>query len=493
MTEMTRLGASTNERVALHAAERPRTVALINGGQAISFAELCRDIGKFAAAVRELGLAPGSTVAIGCEDIYAHWLLLLACERLNLATASFDRMESPTSYGELLASADLVLFDANFSLGAAARHHPITEAWLRTTLARDDEDNGSGVQYAPGDLMRIHRSSGSTGRPKRLAITRRMYELRVAGCAQRYQFARESRYMPSLSFSVGHIYYTSTACLRTGGTLVSVPTARGGAGVFADYGITHLSLQPLMLKQALDDLPPDFAKPKELAVFAFGSPTSDELGSRALERLATEVTECFGCNEIGYVSGRRMTDRDGFATVADGIEVEVLDESGRTVPRGEPGRLRIRSESMVEGYLDDPETTRQFFKDGWFYPNDVAILDGPRRLKILGRGDEMVNIAGGKLPPSDLEAIVMKHVGAGDAGICTLANRDGIQEVYVAVANARLDPQELLARITRAFSGVPLGVFHVLILASIPRNPAGKIQRTLLKEAVAAAAGLKPR
>jgi acyl-CoA synthetase (AMP-forming)/AMP-acid ligase II len=84
--------------------------------------------------------------------------------------------------------------------------------------------------------------------------------------------------------------------------------------------------------------------------------------------------------------------------------VEVVDESGRPVPSGEPGRLRIRSASMAEGYLDDPEATRRFFQDGWFYPSDIAILDGPRRIKVIGRADEMITTAGGKKAPSDIEA-----------------------------------------------------------------------------------------
>jgi len=478
---------STVAAIASHAQARPGAVALVNGGRSVSFAELHRDMGKVTAAVRELRLSPGSTVAVGCADLYVHWLLLLACECLKVVTASFDRMETPATYRELLASADLVLADTEFSISGAATHCAITETWVHETMSRADGNGASAIAPAPGDLIRILRSSGSTGQPKRLAITRHMYERRIARYAKRYQFARGSRYMLALPFSVGHIYYAATACLRAGGTVVTVPTARGGAGVFAEYGITHVSLQPLLLKQILDDLPHAFAKPVGLAVFSFGSPTSDELGHRALERLATEVTECFGCNEVGNISGRRISLGDEFGTVAADVGVEVVDDEDRPAPWGEPGRLRIRSESMVTGYLDDPNTTLRFFKDGWFYPSDLAILDGPGRLKVIGRSDEMITIAGGKRSPERLEALVMQHVSVGDVAICTFPNREGIQEAYVAVAGIQVDPRELLNRITLAFRGVPMGRFHVVSLPSIPRSPAGKIQRVALRQAVAAA------
>jgi 2,3-dihydroxybenzoate-AMP ligase len=482
---------STGDCIAFYAAERPEALALVNGQRAISYAEFNCDIGKFTAALREFGLPRGSTVAVGCDDFYTHWLLLLAFERLNVATASFDKMESPAAYREFLAGVDLVLSEGHFSIAGATRHHPITEAWVRETLARDNENGQACVQEAPGDdVVRILRTSGTTGRPKRVALTRHMYELRIVRYAERYQFTRKSRYLLSMSFAVGHTYSSATACLRVGGTVVNVVTERGSGGVFAEFGITHVSLQPLTLKQILDGLPPDFVKPADLTIGTFGSPMSDELSGRALRQLATEVTDCFGCNEVGGISFKRATLRDTFAAVYPGVEVEAIDESGRPVPSGEPGRLRIRSESMVQGYLDDPETTRRYFKDGWFYPNDVAILDGPRRIKVIGRDDELVNIAGGKLAPSDLEALVMKHAGVGDVGICTFPDREGIQEVYVAVAGVRQDRRELLARITSAFSVLALGRFHIVMVSAIPRNALGKIQRAKLKEAVAAAARL---
>ena len=144
---------------------------------------------------------------------------------------------------------------------------------------------------------------------------------------------------------------------------------------------------------------------------------------------------------------------------------------------------------MVEGYLGEPEMTRRHFKNGWFYPGDMAILDGPRRLKIVGRGDELLNIGGAKARPDDLEALVMKHAAVGDVGICSFANREGIEEVYVAVAGVRHDDRDLLARIERGFNRQQLGTFNVVILQAIPRNASGKIQRAALKEAVARAIG----
>lgn len=474
--------AGTADYVALHAAERPDAVALIDEGRAVSYAQFSRDIGKFASALRDLGLPRGSTVAVGCSNTYIHWLLLLAFEQLNVATTSFGPREAPDTYAALLAHADLVLSDADFRHEDGKRHRRITREWVRDALARESAE-GAGGPESPGDIVRILRSSGTTGRPKRIALTRRMNEVRARRYGERYRFTRESRYLLTLPFSIGLSYGCATACLRAGGCVVYLNNVH--IDVFATYGITHLTLLPHYLRIVLDSIPAGFAKPGDLIISTSGSALSDPLAERALEVLATEVIDNFGSNEVGGISWRRMSLRESFAPVCAGTEVEVVDENGQPLPSGVPGRLRVKSEGMVEGYLDDPEATRRFFRDGWFYPSDIAVLDGPRRLKVVGRADEIVATIGGKYAPSDLEARVAASLGEGDVGVCMLADKDGNESVHVAIAGARLGRQELLARVTQAFDSLVVGKFVVVVTAAIPRNAAGKIERARLKEAIA--------
>ena len=476
--------ADTTEYLALHASQRPDAVALIERGRSISYAEFSRDIGKFTVALRELGLPPGSTVAVGCRSTYTHWLLLLAFEQLNVATASFDPRESPEASADLLASIDLVLSDTDYRHVVVKRQMPITPAWLQDILTRAPAEVAIREPRSPADIVRILRTSGTTGRPKRIAFTRRMHELRTLRYGERYRFTRESRYLRTLPFSIGLPYGCATACLRAGGTVVEMTD--DGIGVIGKYGVTHITLLPHHLKELLDRLPADFVKPASLTIGTSGSSLSDDLAERALRFLATEVFDNFGSNEVGSISFRQAPFRDGFAPISSGAEVEVVDDSGRPLPSGVPGQLRVRSESMIEGYLDDPETTRRFFRDGWFYPSDRAVLDGSGRLKVLGRADEMITTVSGKYAPSDLEALVTARLREGDVGVCKFADKDGIEAVHVAIAGARLGHRELLALVTQALSKVVIGKFLVVVTEVIPRNAAGKIERARLKEIIAA-------
>jgi acyl-coenzyme A synthetase/AMP-(fatty) acid ligase len=115
----------------------------------------------------------------------------------------------------------------------------------------------------------------------------------------------------------------------------------------------------------------------------------------------------------------------------------------------------------------------------------MGILHAPKRLQIVGREDELLNLGGIKIAPSVLEAWVLQHATVGDIGICTARNSEGVEEVCVAVANPGHGDAELLARLTRAFQNHHIGRFHVVKLPRIPRNANGKIERNRLKEIAA--------
>jgi len=108
----------------------------------------------------------------------------------------------------------------------------------------------------------------------------------------------------------------------------------------------------------------------------------------------------------------------------------------------------------------------------------------------MGRSDEILNIGGTKVPPTAVEELVLRVTNAKDAGAFSLPNREGVEEIWIAVADAKADDKELKERIERGLRPIQLVAFHVVRLAHIPRNPGGKIQRDLLKRAVAEASAL---
>ena len=470
----------TADFIRFHAAERPDAVALVNDGREITYAKFAGDIGKMARGLRELGLSRGARVAIDCRDIYLDWLLRLACEELCAVSTSFVGRESLRS-GPGLGEFDLVLSQNGIPAEGVRRVHALTPDWLDGVFARAVDGEGSAPAKRPDDPLRILRTSGTTGIPKRLLYSRRMHERSIEQSLWFNGFTRRSRYLLAIPFTVG----APTACVRVGATVVLESRMRVAEAITA-HRITHTTLPPILLMRTLNHLERSFVKPAELTIFTFGAAVSRDLRDKALARLATDVCDMYGSNEVGFVSSMRGNADVG--VVWPGVRVEIVDERDCALPLGQTGRIRIRTDCMVEGYLDDPEATRCMFRDGWFYAGDLGILHGPRLLQVVGRSDDLLNIGWNKIMPETVEALVLGVAEIADAGVCSLRNADGIEEIYIAVSGVRIDDRKLTERIGRTLRRFQLGNIHIFKLSGIPRNAGGKIQRDLLKSAVMKAA-----
>ena len=478
--------SSDYDYVAFHAVERPRAVALVDNGREVGYEDFRRDAARLTRALRDLGVTPGALVAVGCRDLYQHLLLLVALERLGAATVSLG---NEPGHGGVppLASADLVLTEQSLPPASVRRQHRTDEDWLRRALALPEDLEAAGPGGDSDETARILRTSGTTGEAKWLAFSRRKFSMRVRSWLWCSGLVRGSRYLLTLPLTSGGGYIHAIACLRAGATLVQ--ETRPGAEPAALASASHGTLLPLRLRQTLDALPSSFAKPPHLTIASFGAPVSEALRERAEARLASSLLDFYGCNEAGFVSVIRSRGAGGIGTLIPGVAVEVVDDEGTPLKSGQAGRLRVRSESLPEGYVGDPEATRRLFRDGWFYPGDIAILHDAKRLQILGRADELMNIGGVKLAPAEAEDLIRGGRPAIDIGVCSLPNEQGIDEIWIAAVGGREREGALLERIREVIPLGPYGPVHLVHLAAIPRTSNGKVQRHLLKAAVLAALG----
>lgn len=473
----------TADHVAYHAAERPDAVAAIHDGRVVSFTQLNRDIRRVMGALRALGVRPGGSVAVGTDDLYMHWLLLLACERHGIAAASFLRGEEPLC-GPLWANVDLVMAGPEIAVGSARQHVALTPSWTGGVLAGAEP---TGIQVPPAepdDPVRIVRTSGTTGGSKRFLVTRRMHDLLSTQWQWGFALGPRSRYLQTLPLHVRATFDLGCACLRAGGTLV-LESRMKELDAIAAHAITHAILLPIVLRSELDRLPANFVKPRELTIVSFGAALSEALRERAMVRLATALCDLYGTVEVGNTSAIWRSGTDGFGAIWPGVRAEVVDEHGAPLPLGELGRLRIKTDWMSLGYLDDPETTARMFRDGWFYPGDLGVIRTGGQLKVLGRADDLLNIGGQKILPDVLERALMRHAVAGDVGVASLPNADGIEELWIAVSDVGHDDEEIMSRILQALRRTEVGRFRVVKLDHIPRSANGKLQRQALRQELA--------
>lgn len=474
----------TADYVAFYASERPDAVAFIDNGRLVTYAQFNRELRQFMRALSGLGLRRGSCVGVGCDDHYLHWLILLAFQRLGVATKSLVRGE--VLGPRLLKNLDVVLSEWDLPPGVIKPRQAITAELIRQVRELPEINDAALPPKAEDDFVRISTTTGTTGEPKLTRSSRRLEDGRRDDCIWSLGLTRHSRFLLTSPFSTGYIFPMACAIARVGGTIVLEGRLRPSQAIVS-RDITHLLVFPIHLQQILDSLPDDFVKPRDLLVCAFGAMLPEALRERTSSRLATTLFDSYGSREAGFVSRIESSGSGGIGSVPPDVTVEVVDNAGTPVPFGQIGRLKIKAPLMHLEYLDNPEATERSFKDGWVLTEDLAILHGPRRLQIIGRRDEMMNVGGTKISPNYIEDIVLRLINVRDAGAISRPNSGGIEELWIALADAPADDRELWTRLNRGLWPLTQSSIHLVRLPQIPRNAGGKIQRDLLRRAIAEA------
>ncbi len=460
--------------IGYHAASRPDAAAVIVNGQTITYAVFYRDIAKMVLGLRGLGLEPGQVLAVEHPHFYLHWLILLACEALGITSFSYEEAEIPV-LEKPFAMADLVMCRVGMAPPKANRVQLIDQAWGDTVLALAPELPIETVPLHADTPMRIVKSSGTTGRIKCMVQPHNFRERYLAHYQFRAGFNRESRFLVTMGFMVEPYNIYASDCARMGGVCIY----DGRAGIVEtvrQQSVTHLVLPPYILAQLLDNLPGDYVPAPNLIVIAIGAAVPKEVRERVKRVFAKDIVESYGAQEIAVVA---TMDEEGQGALLPGVEAEVVDDAGHPV-LGQPGRVRVRAAVSVGGYIDDADATARMFRDGWFYPGDLAVMRDRRTLKIIGRVDDTLNIKGIKFAPGPAEEKLRSTFPVDDLCLTSLANAEGSEELCVVVvpgdAGNIADIQAALPTLVPA----NFGKVHVIAVPAIPRTATSKVRRAEL-------------
>jgi acyl-CoA synthetase (AMP-forming)/AMP-acid ligase II len=251
---------------------------------------------------------------------------------------------------------------------------------------------------------------------------------------------------------------------------------------------TFIYLTPAHLHALLEALPAGGPPllPAVRVLRAGSMPISQGTVIRTIERLSPNLVTSYGTNDtdsrIALAEAACLTRYPGCAgTVCPGVELQIVDPDGREVPRGAMGEVRVRVPDMPAGYIDDPEASARSFRDGWFHPGDLAVMNDEGVLFLKGRTDDLMNFQGMKVLPADIEEAMLEHPDVAEAAAFPLySERD--QHVPVVAVVLREGRQgrgrDLVQWAARQLAGrSPARIF---VLARLPRNAAGKVDRRAL-------------
>jgi len=428
----------------------------------ISYAQLEQDIYRARQYLTQLSLEKGDGLVVGLDDPYAHLLFILAAELLGAFSTSMQMNEEPFPLA-LMSSAKLVISNHEFS-SSGVNYHRLPPNWrdqMKATLGADHPELGD------ADPVRMIRSSGTTGALKNIMVLRARQAHWLSYLAHSAGYSSQTRFYVAASFAVNTFYMRAVLCLRLGGSLVM-----GDLSMIQNA--THTWMLPATIEQVMKTLPSDFLKPSRLEISTAGAPLMPAMRDRVLSRLATSIINTYGTNEVGPIC---VMTQEGRGIVVPCTEVQIVNDVDQEVPMGESGQLRVRNQIMADAYVDNPSASLDRFKQGWFYPGDEAVMTSLNEIRLLGRADDMLNLAGFKQRPEEFEDVVKGVAGVADAAFLTHNASDGSVQLCLALVLDNPGNKDEVFREIKKVLKVPVSNILLTVVSTLPRTNTGKIRR----------------
>jgi acyl-CoA synthetase (AMP-forming)/AMP-acid ligase II len=286
-----------------------------------------------------------------------------------------------------------------------------------------------------------------------------------------------------------------------GSTVVILPKfdAEEALRLIDRHKVTTTFLPPVLL-QRLCDVPADvFARYDSRSLRAIvlgGAPCPYALKVRAVERFGEHIWEFYGATETGIVTLLRPEDQlrkpGSCGKEGPGQTIRLLDAAGNEVPPNVPGEMWARNDWLAE-YFNKPEATASNTRDGYFSVGDIAYRDEEGYYYICDRKVDMIISGGVNIYPAEIEAALTGHPAVLDVAVIGVPDErwgESVKAVVELRPGMTASADELIA-----FCGERLADYKkprsIDFVASLPRNPAGKLLKTQIREPYWKGAGRK--
>jgi long-chain acyl-CoA synthetase len=383
-----------------------------------------------------------------------------------------------------------VVFDGAAGATVPAGASPWTEV-----LGPSDEFQPPSFDPAE-DLALLLYTGGTTGVPKGAMLTHRNIVANTVQFATWYGFddGRERCIAALPLFHSGGMAGTMNVPLYAGATLLLFPRFRaaGVARAIARYRCTRFFGVPTMYAAILnmpDCRDYDFSSLRACRTNAAPLPVAvktrfDELAGREI------LVEGYGLSETSPLAIANPVHRPKAGAIGIPLpdtDAAIVDpQTGAEVPRGDAGELVLRGPQVMRGYWRKPEETTAAFHSGWFRTGDISRMDDEGYFQIVDRLKDVVNTAGYKVWPREVEEILYAHPAVQLAAVVGIPDdyRGETVKAFVVLRDgvARgVTPHDIIAycRERLAAYKVPRAVEF---RSGLPMSGAGKVLKRVLRE-----------
>jgi long-chain acyl-CoA synthetase len=477
-------------RAAKYHAQR---AALARDGVRSSFRELEHRVAEVAGALSKHGFGVGDRLAFLLPNGPEYIELVYACSRLGVIAVPLNTRLSAVEIHRILADANPRGLVRHSTL--AAPSGPVS--WERVLDQEPWEPAGEvppEIFYDPDATLALIYTSGTTGRPKGVMVS----HANVLADIQNLNFWMPYReggvYLHAAPMFHIADFPTMFAAPAFGACQVTIPkfSPQTFCETVERERVTHTVLVPTMINLLTQF--PDLARfdLSSLEVLAYGgSPMAPDLVRRIRQLLPkVGLLQVYGLSETGFLTGlqdREHTDDRllSCGRPSPGVDLRVVDETGREVETGRHGELVARGGNVMRGYWNSPEETARAFRDGFFRTGDVGYQDASGYFYILDRLKDMIVTGGENVYSGEVEAVIYQHPAISEVAVFGIPDPRWGEVVMACVVlkpAMALGVDELIAHCRRALANYKVPRRIEFVQTELPKNGSGKILKRLLRD-----------
>jgi len=500
-------------RIQEFSATRPDHPALITKQGTLSWRSLLSLTNQIANRLRDAGLQPGDSVAALSENSINYVALYLGVLTAGGCMVPLSGMASTEALQLMLADSGARFL---FVSGQNQEHlhyirSELTELSSDRIIALNGASEGIGqslnewlgtaseearpADVSPDDAFSIIYSSGTTGTPKGILHD---YRFRQRQMVRMSRFGLDGDAINLVSTPL----YSNTTLISVlptlfhGGTLVIMAKfdARQFLELAEAHCVTHAMLVPVQYQRILSD--PEFDR-FDLSNFKLklctSAPLRPDMIADALTRWPGNIREMYGLTEGGISTSldcAAYPDKwNSVGLPTEGGEVRVIDDDGHELPKGEMGELVGRAMSMMRGYVNQPDQTRDMLwrspeGDVFYRSGDMGRIDEEGFIHILDRRKDMIISGGFNIYAVDLEKALLAHPAVDDAAVIGIPSEQWGETplgLVVLKPNLRDSGLEILEWVNGQL-GKGQRISAIELRADLPRSTIGKVLKRELRQ-----------
>jgi malonyl-CoA/methylmalonyl-CoA synthetase len=464
---------------------------------------------KIANLLESLKLKPGARVAAHLDKSVEALLLYLACLRAGVVYLPLNNGYQAAELDYFIGNAapEVVVCSPAHQdwVKALGKKHGVKQVYTlsdqRTgsllTAAAPQPARHQVAQKKAADLAAILYTSGTTGRSKGAMLSHGNLGSNVTTLQTTWRWRAGDVLLHALPiFHVHGLFVASHGALINGSKMIWLNKFD------AKRVIEHLPRAsvmmgvPTMYVRLLDEPGLNRELVRRVRLFISGSaPLLPDTFQQFEARTGHRILERYGMSETVMLTSNAYEGHRAAGTVGlplPNVEVRITRDDGSalsTADVGEIGAIQVRGPNVFGGYWQMPEkTAEEFTGDGFFKTGDMGKWDANGYLSIVGRNKDLIISGGYNVYPKEIESYLDDQPEVFESAVVGVEHRDFGEAVAAAVVlkpNASITPQALIARLKSSIAAFKVPK-KLVILAELPRNAMGKVQKNLLRDCLKA-------